>query len=93
MKHLGDDDLKTLSFSYTGNIFQRRRPGFDAAEDLQFASMNQKIHTLEGTDLATDGMSLELPLSQMWANVESDADPTAGGMIECSGGAVGRWGS
>lgn len=42
--------------------------------------------------MATNGMSLEPPLSQIWASVESDADPTAGGMIECSAGAVGEVG-
>lgn len=57
---------------------------------MQFASINQKILTPEGTDWAAGGMSLEPPLSQMWASVESDADPTAGGMIESSAGAV--WG-
>lgn len=57
---------------------------------MQFASINQKIRTPEGTDWATDGMSLEPPLSQIWASEESDADPTAGGMIECSAEAVGE---
>lgn len=72
---------------------QKRRSGFDAAEDVQFASINQKIRTPEGTDWAADGMSLEPPLSQIWARVESDSDPTAGGMIECSARAVrqGGW--
>lgn len=42
------------------------------AEDVQFASINQKIRTPEGTDWAADGMSLEPPLSQIWASVESD---------------------
>lgn len=59
---------------------------------MQFASINQKIRTPEGTDLATDGMSLEPPLSQIWASVESDADPTSGGMIEFSARAVGEVG-
>lgn len=44
----------------------------DTAEDVQFASINQKIRTPEGTDWAADGMSLEPPLSQIWASVESD---------------------
>lgn len=69
---------------------QRRRSGLAAAEDVQFASINQRVGTPEGTALAAHGMSLEPLLSQMWASVESDADPTAGGgMIECSAGAVG----
>lgn len=32
---------------------------FDTTEDVQFASVNQKIRTPEGTDWAGDGMSLE----------------------------------
>lgn len=78
MEHLGDGGLQTPRFrNYDSR--QRRRSGLAAAEDVQFASINQRVRTPEGTALAANGMSLERPLSQMWASVESDADPTAGG--------------
>lgn len=62
LKYLGTPSSVTEpSASALEEIYSQKRlcSGFDTAEDVQFASVNQKIRTPEGTDWAGDGMRLE----------------------------------
>lgn len=62
LKYLGTQGSVTEhSASDVEEIYSQKRlcSYFDTAEDVQFASVNQKICSPEGRDWAGDGMSLE----------------------------------
>lgn len=62
LKYLGTQSSVTEhSASAVEEIYSQKRlcSCFDTAEDVQFASVNQKIRTPEGRDWAGDRMSLE----------------------------------
>lgn len=62
LKYLGtQSSVAEHSASAVEEIYSQKRlhSCFDTAEDVQFASVNQKIRTPEGEDWAGDRMSLE----------------------------------